>query len=229
MMAFLLRAKNQLAEKLDAAISDALAKSANSKIGASWQNLSANAQRVIKIALLLLLLSMIWAYVWLPAAKARDALQTRIPALETKLALMQTEAAEINRINAMPALTTSATTNAGTGGGNARLAADTAALQAVFGTSAAVSINEVRQFRIIIPNIAYTTSLDYLDTALSTYRLRVVSMKIKPIRPLQAKAEAEAEVKANANAKASNSGLAAKPNKTQTAVELILADDSVKK
>lgn len=139
---------------------------------ARWQSLSGDRQRGIQWGVLLFALILIWTYLWLPAARGREALTARIPILQSQLATMQREADEIKRINAMPAVLTT----------GAKTLADTVALQTIFGTAARVSLDENRQFRVNISGIIYTAWLDHLDTALNRYRLQVISVKLKPLQ-----------------------------------------------
>ena len=138
-----------------------------------WQSLSADGQRVIKLSAALLAVGLVWAYLWQPASKQREALTIRIPQLQSQLATMQSEAEEIKQINAMPAVLTT----------NARVLADVTNLQVVFGANAKVTINESRQFVITASKTAYTDWLDHLEMALNRYRLAVVSVTLKPVEP----------------------------------------------
>jgi len=146
-----------------------------------WQSLSSDGQRIVKWSIALLAVALVWAYVWLPAARGREALSLRIPVLQAQLATMRNEAAEVKRINTMPLVITT----------NPRTLADSVGLQTVFGQSnnatatvtAIVTINERRQFRVNIASVAYTSWLDSLDMALSRYRVRVVSVNLKPLQP----------------------------------------------
>ncbi len=141
-----------------------------------WQSLSSDGQRIVKWSIALLAVALVWAYVWLPAARGREALSLRIPVLQAQLAAMRSEATEIKRINTMPLVVAT----------NPRTLADSVGLQTVFGqnnSAATVTINERRQFRVNIASVAYTTWLDSLDMALSRYRVRVVSVNLKPLQP----------------------------------------------
>ena len=142
-----------------------------------WQSLSSDGQRIVKWSIALLAVALVWAYVWLPAARGREALSLRIPVLQAQLATMRNEAAEVKRINTMPLVITI----------NPRTLADSVGLQTVFGqnntAAVTVTINERRQFRVNIASVAYTSWLDSLDMALSHYRVRVVSVNLKPLQP----------------------------------------------
>ncbi len=139
---------------------------------ARWQSLDARVRRIATIGLALLALAMLWAYVWLPAARGRVQLAERIPAMSAQLAAMRGQAEEIKRLNAMPPV---ASTRA------ILPLADVGALQVLFGGNAKVSLDENRAFRIVIPAVAYTAWLDQLDSALSRYRLRVAAVTLKPL------------------------------------------------
>jgi len=100
--------------------------------------------------------------------------------IQAQLAAMRSQADEVKRINTTPLVVTT----------NARTLADTIGLQIAFGqnntattANTTVTINERRQFRVNIASIAYTSWLDNLDAALKRYRVRVVSVNLKPLQP----------------------------------------------
>ena len=150
---------------------------ASSALWRRWQNLSSDGQRIIRWSAMLLTAALVWAYVWLPAARGRETLSLRIPVLQAQLAAMHSEADEVKRINTTPLVVTT----------NARTLADTIGLQIAFDqnntANTTVTINERRQFRVNIASIAYTSWLDNLDAALKRYRVRVVSVNLKPLQP----------------------------------------------
>ena len=150
---------------------------ASSALWRRWQNLSSDGQRIIRWSAMLLTAALVWAYVWLPAARGRETLSLRIPVLQAQLAAMRSEADEVKRINTTPLVVTT----------NARTLADTIGLQIAFDqnntANTTVTINERRQFRVNIASIAYTSWLDNLDAALKRYRVRVVSVNLKPLQP----------------------------------------------
>lgn len=153
---------------------------ASSALWRRWQNLSSDGQRIIRWSAMLLTAALVWAYVWLPAARGRETLSLRIPVLQAQLAAMRSQADEVKRINTTPLVVTT----------NARTLADTVGLQIAFGqnntattANTTVTINERRQFRVNIASIAYTSWLDNLDAALKRYRVRVVSVNLKPLQP----------------------------------------------
>ncbi len=148
---------------------------------ARWQAFDPRVQRIIKFSLALLALAIIWAYLWLPAARGRAQLAERIPQMAAQLATMRSQAEEVRSLNAMPPVI----------GTRSQLPlADVAALQALFGANAKVSLDESRAFRISIPAIAYTAWLDQLDGVLSRYRVRVASVSLKPLPAAEGKAAA---------------------------------------
>ena len=150
---------------------------ASSALWRRWQNLSSDGQRIIRWSAMLLTAALVWAYVWLPAARGRETLSLRIPVLQAQLAAMRSEADEVKRIYTTPLVVTT----------NARTLADTIGLQIAFDqnntANTTVTINERRQFRVNIASIAYTSWLDNLDAALRRYRVRVVSVNLRPLQP----------------------------------------------
>lgn len=169
-----------------------------------WQLLSNDGQRLIQFSAALLALALVWAFLWLPATRQRAALGLRIPVLQNQLATMRAQADEIKRVQAMPTVLTT----------NTRTLADTTGLQIAFGDSAKVALDESRQFRVTINNMAYTNWLDHLDAALNRYRLRVVSVSLKPQTP-------QTPVGGDANKTVINAG-----NNTVLNITLVLADDA---
>lgn len=165
-----------------------------------WQSLDTRAQRMVLVGAALLALAMLWAYVWLPAARARTQLGERIPVMGAQLATMRIQAEEIRRLNSLPPVVTTR---------SALPLADVAALQALFGANATVTLDENRAFRIDIPAIAYTAWLDQLDSVLNRYRVRVAAIKLKSLPAGATKGAATAPTKS-----------------AEVAVELTLIDDS---
>jgi type II secretory pathway component PulM len=67
-----------------------------------WQMIEPRTRTILLISVAALLLGLIYAYVWLPAARGRALNAERIPVLEAKLATMRAEVAEMKRILAVP-------------------------------------------------------------------------------------------------------------------------------
>ena len=140
-------------------------------IRARWAQIAPRTRAILLISGGALLAGLIYAYVWLPAARGRVLNAERIPVLEAKLANMRAQVAELQRLNAVPPSTQATTANA-------RAAADANGLQTVFGPSAKIAVAENRAFRISIASISYTSFLDRLDQGLTRYRLSVDSLAI---------------------------------------------------
>ncbi len=170
---------------------------------ARWQTLDVRVQRFAKIGIALLVPAMLWAYLWLPASRGRAQLAERIPQMQAQLATMRAQAEEVRSLNAMPPVV---------GTRSLLPLADVAALQALFGANAKVSLDESRAFKIAIPSIAYTAWLDQLESALGKYRLRVaiVNLKVLPA----------------GEGKAGDSKTAALKKSAEVAVDLTLVDDN---
>lgn len=139
-----------------------------------WAQIEPRTRTVVLISVGALLAGLIYAYVWLPAARGRVLNAERIPVLEAKLANMRAQVAEMQRLNAVPPATSAASANTA----SARGAADVNGLQTIFGSSAKITVDENRAFRIGIASMSYTAFLDRLDQALSRYRLGVDSLAI---------------------------------------------------
>lgn len=156
---------------------------------ARWQQIQPRTRTLLLISTGALLAGLIYAYVWLPAARGRVLNAERIPVLEAKLATMRAQMAEMQRLNAVPPATSASGAAAGTAAGAdaganagantvARSVADVNQLQIVFGTSAKIQRDDNRTFRIMIASIGYPSFLDRLDQALSRYRLSVDALDI---------------------------------------------------
>lgn len=136
-----------------------------------WAQIEPRTRAVVLISVAALLAGLIYAYVWLPAARGRVLNAERIPALEAKLATMRAQVAEMQRLNAVPPATSATTASA-------RAAGDVNGLQTIFGANAKIVVDENRAFGISIASMSYTAFLDRLDQALSRYRLSVDSLNI---------------------------------------------------
>ena len=140
-------------------------------VSTRWGQIEPRTRNVLLISAGALMAGLIYAYVWLPAARGRVLNAERIPVLEAKLATMRAQVAEMQRLNAVPPSTSTAAVST-------RAAADATGLQTIFGSSAKIVIDENRAFRISIASMSYTSFLDRLDQALSRYRLSVDSLAI---------------------------------------------------
>jgi type II secretory pathway component PulM len=138
---------------------------------ARWQSLDARSRRVASIGSAIVVLMLLWAYVWLPAARGRIELAARLPAMQATLANMQMEAEEVKRISSMPAIA---------GKQSARSTVDATGLQATFGAAASVKTSG-SAFRVSIATMPYAEWLDRLDQVLARYRVRLVSLKIDAV------------------------------------------------
>lgn len=143
-----------------------------------WETIEPRSRTVLLISIAALLLGLLYAYVWLPAARGRALNAARIPVLEAKLATMRTEVAEMKRILAVPPNVSTASTTPTSARASASNTAEVAGLQSIFGTTAKITVDENRAFRINISSISYTSFLDRLDQVLSRYRLKVDALNI---------------------------------------------------
>lgn len=126
---------------------------------ARWQALGAGSQRVLRIGGAALLAAVLLANVWLPAARSRAALTTRIPELTAQLAEMRAQASELATLQKLPPAATPT-----------RTPADTNALQALFGSSAKVTPTP-RGFQVVIPTTSYPRWWDKTSEAISRHGL----------------------------------------------------------
>ena len=126
---------------------------------AQWNALPAGARRLVVIGAAVLATGFVVAFVWLPAARAREALILRLPQLEARLATMRNQAEEVNALAKTP-LTSIVP----------RTAADVASLQSIFGREAQVSAVD-DGFRIVMPATGYASWWDKTGEALNRHTL----------------------------------------------------------
>lgn len=148
---------------------------------AYWQGLDARSRWLMSIAIGALVLGLFWAFVWQPVTTKRESLLKRIPQLETDLQTMRSAADEIKRINALPAIPS--------GNNTAQSAANVTSLQALFGATAKVTLNENRSLSVIVPSISYSALLDRLEQTATRFRARVSTLSIKSIDAKSVSAE----------------------------------------
>lgn len=151
------------------------------RVQAYWQGLDTRSRWLMSIAIGALVLGLFWAFVWQPITTKRESLLKRIPQLETDLQTMRSAADEIKRINALPAIPISNT--------SARSQADVTSLQALFGTTAKVTLNDNRSASVVIPSIGYGALLDRLEQTATRFRARVSALSIKSIDAKSVSAE----------------------------------------
>ena len=140
--------KNQIALALD-------------PLRARWNSLEPRPRALVLIGAILLGAGFVIAFIWLPAARTRDTLTTRLPQLEMQLATMRTQAVQLTAIAKTPATTIPM-----------RRVADVAALQSIFGADAQVSATG-DGFRIVMPAIGYASWWDKTSDAMSRHALDI--------------------------------------------------------
>ena len=126
---------------------------------ARWNALDAGPRRLLLIGASLLVAGFAFAFVWLPATRTREALATRLPQLETRLATMRNQAQQIKALANEPVVPATM-----------RSAADVAALQSIFGPDAQVTV-VADGFRVVITAINYAGWWDKTRDALSRHAL----------------------------------------------------------
>ncbi len=135
-----------------------------------WRQLDARTQTIASIGALLLIVAILYAYVWLPAARERERVTARLPQLSAQLAMMQRQAEEIRVLNGASAIAPAPP-----------VTADTAALQNLFGEGAQASIDANRGFRIVIPKISYAKWWDRLGDADARHQLQLVNLTLRAL------------------------------------------------
>lgn len=139
---------------------------------ARWQNLEPPVRRGVLTGACLAFLLLWWAYAWLPVTRARADLQLRQAGWETQLASMRALAEEARHLQQIAPIAAKEP---------ARLLADRAVLQTLFGADAKVSAADARTFRLSASNLPYAQWLEKLDQALTRYRLKIVSIQLKVV------------------------------------------------
>ena len=158
MRAIMGQSKSQIALALDA-------------LRARWNSLEPRPRGLVLIGAILLVVGFVIAFIWLPAARTRDALTARLPQLEMQLATMRSQAVQLSTIAKIPASTIAT-----------RRVADVAALQSIFGADAQVSATG-DDFRIVIPAIGYTSWWDKTSDAMSRHALDIRAATLTKIEP----------------------------------------------
>ncbi len=142
-----------------------------------WNALETGQRRLLVIGTLLLALGFLVAFVWLPAVRARDMLNSRIPQLEAQLALMRSQAAEVTALGKSPISPVAP-----------RRVADVTALQSVFGPDAQIAAAQ-NGFRIVIPAVSYASWWDKTGDAASQYALTLNKATLTRLdRPVKSEA-----------------------------------------
>jgi type II secretory pathway component PulM len=135
-----------------------------------WHRLEARQQQWAAGGAVLLVTTLLFAYLWLPAVRERERLVAKLPQLHAQRALMQQQADEIRQLNSTSPIAPVPPA-----------AADTATLQAAFGDGARVSLDASRAFRIAIPRIAYATWWERLGDVQSRHPLQLVSLSMQAL------------------------------------------------
>jgi hypothetical protein len=135
-----------------------------------WRQLDARSQTIASVGALLLIVAILYAYVWLPAARERERLTARLPQLSAQLALMQRQAGEVRALNGATAIAPAPP-----------VTADTTALQSLFGEGTQASIDANRGFRIVIPKISYAKWWDRLGDADVRHQLQLVHLTLRAL------------------------------------------------
>ncbi len=134
-----------------------------------WSALPGAQQRIGTIAGVLIAGLVAYAFIWLPVMREHDSLVTRLPQMQAQLQAMQSQANELQRIRALPAIDAKAGT-----------ALDSAALQSTFGASARISAAPDRAFRVLIAKIPYAQWWDRLGEAQGRHGLQLKSLTLTP-------------------------------------------------
>lgn len=146
-------------------------------VSARWNALETGQRRLLVIGALLLAFGFLMTFVWLPAVRARESLSSRIPQLETQLALMRSQAAEVAALGKSPVSPVAA-----------RRVADVTALQSVFGPDAQIAAAQ-NGFRIVIPAVSYASWWDKTGDAASQYALTLSKATLARLdRPVKSEA-----------------------------------------
>ena len=135
-----------------------------------WRMLDRRMQNVVGSGALILIVACLYATVWLPAARERERLTVRLPHLTAQLALMQAHAEEIRRLSSASPITPAPP-----------VAADTTALQSLFGEGTQASVDAGRGFRIVIPKISYAKWWDRQGDVQARHQLQIVSLSLQAL------------------------------------------------
>ncbi len=135
-----------------------------------WHRLETRQQRIYGALGALLVFALLYAYVWLPAARERERLATRLPQLSVQLALMKQQADEVLQLNSTSAIAPAPP-----------IAPDIAALQSIFGEGARVSVDSNRAFRVVVPKMGYANWWDRVGDVQARHQLQIVSLNLQAL------------------------------------------------
>lgn len=124
-----------------------------------WNGLEPIPRSLILIGTALLLVGLIVAYAWLPAVRARAAMQVRLPQLDAQLATMRNQAIALSALAKEPVSPATV-----------RRAADVSVLQAIFGPDARITSTQ-DGFQIVSPAMSYASWWDKTGDAISRHAL----------------------------------------------------------
>ncbi len=141
-----------------------------------WQARSTRERTVLATGAGAALLLLFVAFVWIPVERSRARLAAEVPALHASLARLEQDAAEVQRLRALPARPASAA---------APGALDTSAL-----AGARAIVLDPRRVRLIAGDVSFVALLEWLAGAQAAQGLHVESARIEAL-PLAGRVRAE--------------------------------------
>lgn len=143
-----------------------------------WQGRSTRERTVLATGAGAAALLLFVAFVWIPLERTRTRLAAEVPALRASIARLEQDAAEVQRLRAMPARPASAATSA-------LGALDTSAV-----AGAHLVVLDERRVRLTAGDVSFAALLEWLASAQAAQGLHVESARIEAL-PLAGRVRAE--------------------------------------
>lgn len=138
-----------------------------------WQSRSERERSFISAGLVLLAIMLVAALVWIPLERARARLAAELPQLRASVVALERDAAEVERLRAMPA------TAPANPAPLAPLVAANAWARELPGVQ--LSVPDEKHVRLSGADVSFTALLDWLVTAQAAHGLRVESARIQAL------------------------------------------------
>lgn len=136
----------------------------------AWQRRSEGERRALGLVAALAAIALVVAFAWLPLERSRARLAEELPRLRASVESLQRDAAEAERLRALPAPA-------------ARAAAPLASLGTDGGglAGAQVSVIDERRVRVSGGDVGFAQLLEWLGHAQSAYGMRVESARLEAL------------------------------------------------
>ena len=145
---------------------------------ARWQAFSMKEQSFLTVLLIVILCLVFYAFMWLPVQHGRERLSRVIPEKKTKLLLMRSQAADVERLRGQ-----FNNIRSRSGGLKAAIAvsAQVNGLKLSYATTAVnVANNDERNVKVTLMQVSFDAWLKWVESLQSQHHVRVQSCQIMP-------------------------------------------------